>query len=126
MMINSSLIFFGAGIGGVLRFWLSRLVYNLSGSMFPLGTLTVNALGSFFMGLFFVLFIERINGFSPYFRSLILIGLLGGFTTFSSFSIETLQLFEQGQWLNAILNIMLSIVLCLFMVWLGVWGGRQL
>ncbi len=124
--MNSGLIFLGAGIGGVLRFWLSRLVYSLTGTQFPAGTLVVNALGSFAMGFLFVLLVERIDGFAAYYRSFLLIGLLGGFTTFSSFSIETLQLLEQGQYFNAFLNIFLSLIICLLLVWLGVIGGRQL
>jgi fluoride exporter len=78
------------------------------------------------MGLLFVLILERTNGVGPQLRSLLLIGLLGGYTTFSSFSIETLNLFESGAWISAALNIFISVALCLALTWLGILGGRQL
>jgi CrcB protein len=78
------------------------------------------------MGLLFVLVIERFDGLGPQLRSFLLIGLLGGYTTFSSFSIETFNLFENGAWLSGSLNILLSISLCIFATLLGVVGGRQL
>lgn len=125
-MNNSLLIFIGAGVGGVLRYWISTSIYGLLGRQFPYGTLVVNVSGCLLMGLLFVLLVERFDGVAPPFRSLLLIGLLGGYTTFSSFSIETLSLFENGAWFNAVLNVMLSIVLCLAATWLGVLGGRQI
>lgn len=125
-VLDLLLIFVGAGCGGVLRYWVSNLSYWLLGRQFPYGTLIVNVSGCFLMGLLFVLFIERFNGIGPPLRSLLLIGLLGGYTTFSSFSIETLSLFENGALLSAIANILLSIILCLAATWLGVIGGRQL
>lgn len=125
-MINTLLIFLGAGIGGVFRYWVSNGVYWLMGRQFPYGTLVVNASGCFLMGLLFVLTLERFDGIGPQLRSLLLIGLLGGYTTFSSFSIETLNLFESGAWVSATLNIFISVVLCLVLTWLGVLGGRQL
>jgi fluoride exporter len=125
-MVNTLLIFFGAGIGGVLRYWVSNIVYWIAGRQFPYGTLIVNISGCFLMGVLFVLIIERFDGIASQLRSLLLIGLLGGYTTFSSFSIETLNLFENGAWLSGFLNVFLSVVLCIFAVWVGVLGGRQL
>jgi len=125
-MINTGLIFLGAGMGGVLRYWVSNMIYWMTGRQFPYGTLVVNVSGCFVMGFLFVLIIERFDGIGPQLRSLLLIGLLGGYTTFSSFSIETLNLFENGAWLSGFLNIFFSIFLCIFAVWLGVLGGRQL
>ncbi len=125
-MINTLLIFFGAGIGGVFRYWISTGVYGVLGRQFPYGTLVVNATGSFFMGLFVVLLIERFNGIGPQLRSLLLIGLLGGYTTFSSFSIETVNLLESGAWVSATLNVLITVTLCLVLTWLGMLGGRQL
>ena len=124
--MNTLLIFIGAGLGGVLRFWISNGVYYLLGRQFPYGTLVVNTTGSFLMGVLFVLLVERFNGSGPQLRSLLLIGFLGGYTTFSSFSIETLNLFESGAWVSGFLNILLSVVLCLLFVWIGVLGARQL
>ncbi len=125
-MINVLLIFLGAGLGGVLRYWFSNGIYLLLGRQFPYGTLVVNATGCFLMGLLFVLILERFNGIGPQLRSLLLIGFLGGYTTFSSFSIETLNLFENGDWLNASLNILLNVILCISLTLLGMIGGRQL
>lgn len=125
-MINTLLIFLGAGIGAVFRYWISTGVYGFLGRQFPYGTLVVNASGSFLMGLLVVLLIERFEGVGPQLRSLLLIGFLGGYTTFSSFSIETLNLFESGAWVSATLNILLSVILCLVLTWLGMLGGRQL
>ncbi|MBN9230033.1 MAG: camphor resistance protein CrcB [Legionella sp. 40-6] len=124
--MNTLLIFIGAGLGGVLRFWISNGVYYFLGRQFPYGTLVVNTTGSFLMGILFVLLVERFNGSGPQLRSLLLIGFLGGYTTFSSFSIETLNLFESGAWVSGFLNILLSVVLCLLFVWIGVLGARQL
>lgn len=125
-MLNTLLIFLGAGFGGITRYWISNLIYSFLGRQFPYGTLIVNVSGCFLMGLFFVLILERLDGIGPQLRSLLLIGLLGGYTTFSSFSIETLTLFENGAYLSAVLNILFSIILCIAATWLGVIGGRQL
>lgn len=125
-MSETILIFIGAGLGGVLRFWISNISYFFLGRQFPYGTLIVNVSGCFLMGLLFVLLLERFNGSGSQLRSLLLIGLLGGYTTFSSFSIETLNLFENGAFLSGATNILLSIMLCLAATWLGVIGGRQL
>lgn len=125
-MIDSVLIFIGAGFGGVFRYWISNGTYSLLGRHFPYGTLVVNVSGCFLMGLLFVLTLERFDSVGSSLRALLLIGLLGGYTTFSSFSIETINLFESGAWLGALINIFLSILVCLIAVWLGVITGRNL
>ena len=119
-------IFIGAGLGGVLRYGISNGVYKLFKPQFPIGTLVVNVSGCFLMGLLFVVLLDRFEQFSAELRALLLVGMLGGYTTFSSFSIETINLFENGHWLNAMLNIFLSIGLCLIATWLGVVMGRSL
>lgn len=124
-MLNILLIFLGSGVGGVFRYGVSTGVYSFLGRQFPYGTLVVNASGSLLMGLLFALLLERVDGIAPQLRSLLLIGFLGGYTTFSSFSVETLNLFESGAWVSAILNIFVSVTLCLAMTWVGILGGRQ-
>lgn len=115
----------GGALGAVLRFLMSSGVYNWLGRGFPYGTLAVNVLGSLLMGLLSVLLIERLS-LGPEWRAAILIGLLGGFTTFSTFSMETLNLIEAGEHLKALTNAVLSVLLCLGAAWAGVIAGRQL
>lgn len=125
-MINNILIFIGAGFGGVFRYWVSNGTYFILGRQFPYGTLVVNVSGCFLMGVLFVLTLERYHSIGSELRALLLVGLLGGYTTFSSFSIETINLLESGNWLSALMNIFLSIILCVIATWLGVIGGRNL
>jgi len=115
----------GGATGAVLRFWMSSGVYSLLGRGFPYGTLVVNVLGSLLMGVLSVLLIERLN-LGPEWRAAILVGLLGGFTTFSTFSLETLNLIEVGEHVKALTNVAFSIVLCVGAAWVGVVAGRQI
>jgi fluoride exporter len=114
----------GGAVGSVLRFLTSTWVHSFAGRGFPYGTLTVNVLGSLAMGFLFVLFLDRLTD-NAVLRAGILIGALGGFTTFSSFSIETFNLIEQGAVLKAVLNMAGSLVLCVGATWIGVILGRQ-
>ncbi len=114
----------GGAVGSVLRFWMSNGVHLVAGRSFPYGTLVVNVLGCLIMGFLFVLFIDRLTG-NPVLRAGILIGVLGGFTTFSSFSIETFNLIEQGSWAKAVANMGASLALCVGATWFGVMLGRQ-
>lgn len=115
----------GGAIGSVLRYWVSINTHSLLGRDFPYGTLTVNVIGSLLMGFLFVLFVERWE-IETVIRSAVLIGLLGAFTTFSTFSIETLNLVEEGAYAKAIANVFVSVSSCLFAAWLGVILGRQI
>ncbi len=119
------LIFLGAGLGGISRYWVSNGIHLFLGRQFPFGTLVVNATGSFLMGMLITIIFERFDGIGPQLRALLLIGFLGGYTTFSSFSLETLNLIENGAWWNALLNIFLNVFLCVGLSCLGVLGGRQ-
>ncbi len=115
----------GGAIGSLLRFWMSTWVHSLAGRGFPYGTFAVNVLGCFVMGILFVLFTERFRD-NTVLRAGVLIGVLGGFTTFSSFSIETFNLIEQGAHLKALTNMAASLVLCIGGTWFGVIIGRQI
>ncbi|MEE8387079.1 MAG: fluoride efflux transporter CrcB [Acidiferrobacterales bacterium] len=115
----------GGAVGALMRYWVSIGVYALVGRSFPYGTLVVNVMGSLAMGLLFVLLIERMDVASIW-RAALLVGLLGAFTTFSTFSIETLNLVEEGAYAQALMNVVLSVVLCIAAAWVGVKLGRQL
>lgn len=118
-------IMVGGATGALSRFWLANWVYAWLGRDFPWGTLVVNVLGSFTMGLLYVILLER-GPLSVEWRALLLVGFLGAFTTFSSFSIETLVLIEQGYLARAFANIWLSVLACLVTCWLGLLLGRML
>lgn len=113
------LVFFGAGFGGVCRFVLGSLVYGYTGRNFPWGTLVINLTGSFIMGFLFVIFAQKFTNLAPYLIALVLVGVLGGYTTFSSFSIETLRLFQDGKIIYAIMNVMVSTIGGILLAWLG-------
>lgn len=115
----------GGALGAVMRYWVSTGVYALLGRAFPYGTLAVNVLGSLAMGLLYVLLIER-SDVAVEWRAAILIGFLGAFTTFSTFSMETLALIENQEPFKAGLNMLLSLTLCVVSAWLGVVMGRQI
>jgi CrcB protein len=115
----------GGAFGSVLRYGLSTWVHTLVGRGFPYGTLAVNVLGCLAMGFLFVLLVERM-GESVLWRAGLLIGVLGGFTTFSTFSIETFNLIEQGAMAKAAGNMAASLVLCVGATWLGVILARQI
>jgi len=115
----------GGALGAVLRYGASLSVYSLLGRGFPYGTLFVNVSGSLLMGLLSVIMLERFN-IDPEWRAAVLVGVLGSFTTFSTFSIETLNLLEQGDVMRATANIVLSVLMCLVAVWFGVLIGRQI
>ncbi len=113
-------VMLGSALGGGARYWLSGVIANRIGETFPWGTILVNASGSLVIGFFATLTGpdgRLLVGTEA--RQFVLIGLCGGYTTFSSFSLQTLNLLRDGEWLYAGLNIGLSIVLCLAAVWLG-------
>ena len=110
----------GGALGSVGRYWLSGLVAERFGETFPWGTLIINVTGSFIIGIF-AAFTDpegRVLA-SPGFRQFFMIGICGGFTTFSAFSLQTLRLAQDREWLYAGGNILLSVMLCLIAVWLG-------
>lgn len=113
-------VLLGGAIGSGLRFWLAGWVAHRFGNVFPWGVLCVNIIGCFVIGCFSTLTnTEGALLVSPLIRQLVMIGILGGFTTFSSFSLETLRLAQDGEWLYAGANVLLSVALCLLAVWMG-------
>ncbi|MDD8058217.1 MULTISPECIES: fluoride efflux transporter CrcB [Shewanella] len=116
-MTNVLLVAIGGSIGAVLRYLLSIFMIQLFGSSFPFGTLMVNILGSFLMGVVYAL--GQLSHVSPEIKALVGVGLLGALTTFSTFSNETLLLMQDGLWHKAILNVLLNVTLCLLMVYIG-------
>jgi CrcB protein len=119
-MLTYVWIMIGGALGTGARFWASGLVAERFGEVFPLGTLFVNVSGSFVIG-FFAAWADPAGPFlvAPRVRQFVMIGLCGGYTTFSSFSLQTLDLARDGDWLRAALNSVLSFTCCLLAVWLG-------
>lgn len=124
LVLQYLVIALGGGLGSMLRFAIGTWIDSgaqKGGVIFPWGTILVNITGCFIIG-----FIATISAagegrllLSPYTRNFILIGILGGYTTFSSFSLQTLTLAQDGQWGAAAANVAISVVLCLIGVWLG-------
>lgn len=114
------LIAVGSALGGTLRYWLSSLIANWFCQTFPWGTLIINVTGSFAIVFFAALTAPGARLYVPgEWRQFFMVGVCGGYTTFSSFSMQTLALAQGGEWLGAGLNIVLSVVLCLFGAWTG-------
>lgn len=103
----------GSAAGGILRYWLGIEITKLYGNAFPWGTITINVTGSFLIGLASSFSDQQIV------RFLVMVGLCGGFTTFSSFSLETLTLLREGMWQKAVLYAVASVALCVMSTFAG-------
>jgi fluoride exporter len=121
----SRILLVGAGgfLGSIARYLLGGLVHRWAGSDFPFGTLAVNVLGSFAIGLILALSLERGLVNAPL-RLFLTVGLCGGFTTMSTLSYETLALLAQGSTVAALMNVAGNVLLCLAAAWLGIVVGR--
>lgn len=109
----------GTGLGGTLRYWCGEIAAVLLGDVVPWGTMFVNAFGSFIIGFFVALTAPKGRlRVSPVVSRFVTVGVCGGYTTFSSFSLQTQEFMQRGEWLYVSANI-LSIVLSLFVVWVG-------
>jgi CrcB protein len=118
--VNALWVFLGGGVGSVARFWISTLVERYAGAAFPWAILVVNVTGSFLIGV--LMGLSETTGkwtASSQFRAFFIVGVCGGYTTFSTFSLQTLSLLQSGQWAKAGANAVASVVLCLAAVWLG-------
>jgi CrcB protein len=117
----------GSAFGGVARFWCSGVIARMFGETFPWGTLVVNVLGSFVIGLIAALTAPDGRIFmGSTARLALMAGICGGYTTFSSFSLQTLSLLNDGEWTYASANIVGSVVFCLVAVWAGYVLGNSL
>jgi len=115
----------GGALGAVFRYWTVLAVHSRLGANFPYGTLAVNVLGSLLMGFLYIWLLDRFVA-GPALRGFLLVGILGAFTTFSTFSIETLNLIEAGHTGRALANVLLSVGVCVVAAGVGVYTARQL
>lgn len=121
--MNILIIGVGGFVGAILRYLVSGWTHRIAGASFPYGTLAVNVIGSFLLG-FFLIIAEGRFIISPQVRSFIAIGLLGAFTTFSTFSFESIMLIREMMYIQALLNMALNLILGLIAVWLGITLAR--
>lgn len=117
-MVRMLLVGLGGFVGTLCRYWLSGFIAKRYGETFPLGTLVVNAIGCFIIGFLFYFFYDR-SLTTPTARTVVLIGVIGGFTTFSSYGLQTFTLLRDGEVFLALVNVLASNVLGLALVWLG-------
>lgn len=122
--MNFLIVFLGAGVGGALRHGVNTLGARLLGTGFPYGTLTVNIAGSLAMGLLAGWFAQR-GGASQHFRLFLTTGILGGFTTFSTFSLDIAVLWERGEFGLCALYLALSLLVSVSALFVGLWLMRQ-
>ncbi|MFN2308554.1 MAG: fluoride efflux transporter CrcB [Gammaproteobacteria bacterium] len=124
-MIQLVAIAAGGALGALLRFWVASGVAAWLGRGFPYGTLLINVSGSLAIGVVYILLLERAE-VGAVWRLFLMTGLLGAFTTFSTFSLETWVLAEAGEHLKAVSNVVLNVILCLTAAYAGILLGRQL
>jgi fluoride exporter len=121
-MNQAILVFIGGGLGSLARFFIGKSMPNTSFNNFPIGILAINILASIILGIFIGQEINQKLSFN--FRALIAIGFCGGFSTFSTFSADTLQLVQASRYPEAILNVVLNVVLCILATFAGIYFGK--
>ena len=123
------LVGLGSAMGGMARFWLTQMIDGWLAKALPWGTIVVNISGSFLIGALGAMAAPQAELDSSHQRLVqhfLMVGICGGYTTFSSFSLQTLHLAQKGEWLQAGANVVVSLVLCLMAVWLGCLAGQVL
>jgi CrcB protein len=115
----------GGALGAISRYLVVGLVTDYMGKSFPFGTMTVNITGSFFIGMLYVLVVQKLH-LAPELKAILVVGFLGSFTTFSTFSLETFSLIERGHFTQAGIYLVGSVVLGLLAVWAGITAGKFL
>ncbi len=123
-MIHILAIGIGGALGALSRYWMVETVNQQLGRDFPYGTITVNIVGCLAAGFLSVLLIEKLN-LSAEWRSALLVGFLGAFTTFSAFTMDTWSLIETGESFRALMNIIVTVTVCLTANWAGMIAARQ-
>ncbi len=113
----------GGAVGALARYWVSGVLVNNAQFKLPYGTMLCNVLGSFLMGIIFVLIMEKAR-LSPELRPLLMVGFLGAFTTFSTFSLEAVTMLQEGHIMSAAIYILMSVVLCMVALYSGLWFTR--
>ena len=113
----------GGAVGAMGRYWLSTLIETYNSSHYPYGTFLVNVAGSFLIGVCFIVFAEKLHLVDPW-RPFIVIGFLGALTTFSTYSLDALLLFQQGHYNTALLYVLSSVLVCLFAAFCGMQLSR--
>ncbi len=115
----------GGALGALSRYWVVGVITSLYDRSFPFGTLVVNILGSFLIGVLYVLIIEKLDVAAEW-HAILMVGFVGAFTTFSTFSLETLMLLQEGRIAAAMIYILSSVVVCLGAVFAGMLATKQL
>ena len=115
----------GGALGSIARYALSTWIFDVSSHKFPYATLAVNVLGSFFMGILFVIIVEK-AALPTEMRSLLMIGFIGAFTTFSTFSLDALGLWQNGHIFMSVVYMLATVILCLFAISSAIWLTRLL
>jgi fluoride exporter len=123
MLLTYSMVAMGGALGAMCRFALSTLINDRLKTLFPFATLSINVLGSILMGVCFVIITERTPTLEPY-RPLVMVGFLGAFTTFSTFSLEIVSLIHQQAWLTALSYLLLSCFLGVLGLAIGILLAR--